>query len=73
MKYCKTCVYPDTKPGLEFDKNGICSACNNNELKFSIDWKARKSQFLELLEKYRSKNDSTYDCIIPVSGGKDST
>jgi len=66
-------VWPDTKPGLEFDENGVCSACNNNKLKPSINWEERKSQFLELLEKYRSKNDSTYDCIIPVSGGKDST
>jgi N-acetyl sugar amidotransferase len=73
MKYCKICVYPDTKPELKFDEHGICSACNNNKLKSSINWEERKSQFSELLEKYRSKNDSTYDCIIPVSGGKDST
>ena len=52
MNYCKICVYPDSKPGLKFDENGICSACNNNKLKSSINWEERKSQFLELLEKF---------------------
>ena len=73
MKYCKICVYPDTKPGLKFDNDGVCDVCKNNESKSTIDWTSRKSQLTELLEKYRSKTGSTYDCIIPVSGGKDST
>ena len=73
MKYCKVCLYPDTKPGLEFDNEGMCSACKNNELKSTVDWASRKSQLLEIIEKYKSKTGSRYDCIIPVSGGKDST
>lgn len=72
MKFCKNCLYPDTKPGLNFDKDGICSACKNYELKSNIDWNSRKSQLLEIIEKYRNKDGSKYDCIIPVSGGKDS-
>ena len=71
MNYCKRCVYPDTKPQLVFDENGICSACKNHELKEKIDWKSKEKELKEILEKFRSKNNY-YDCIIPVSGGKDS-
>ena len=71
MNYCKRCLYPDTKPQLVFDENGICSACKNHELKEKIDWKSKEKELKEILEKLRSKNNY-YDCIIPVSGGKDS-
>ena len=71
MNYCKRCLYPDTKPQLVFDENGICSACKNHELKEKIDWKSKEKKLKEILEKFRSKNNY-YDCIIPVSGGKDS-
>ena len=71
MNYCKKCLYPDTKPQLVFDENGICSACKNHELKEKIDWKSKEKELKEILEKFRSKNNY-YDCIIPVSGGKDS-
>ena len=73
--YCKKCVMPNTKPDLFFDKDGVCDACRSSELKHAkikgIDWKARQKQFEKTLNKYRSK-DGYYDCIIPVSGGKDS-
>ncbi len=72
MRYCKKCLYPDTKPKINFDKDGICSACNNVEYKNKIDWSSRKKELVEILEKYKSKDGSRYDCIIPVSGGKDS-
>ena len=73
MKYCKKCLYPNTKPQLVFDQEGICSACNNHLLKNNIDWEKKNKQFLDILEKHRSSDGSNYDCIIPVSGGKDST
>ena len=73
MKYCKSCLYPDTKPQLVFNNDGICSACINNQKKETIDWRKKRKEFSEILEKYRSKNNNNYDCIIPVSGGKDST
>tara|TARA_Y100001936_G_scaffold34250_1_gene32290 strand:+ start:9010 stop:10152 length:1143 start_codon:yes stop_codon:yes gene_type:complete len=73
LKYCKKCLYPDTKPQLVFDQEGICSACNNHLLKNNIDWEKKNKQFLDILEKHRSSDGSNYDCIIPVSGGKDST
>ena len=71
MNYCKRCLYPDTKPQLVFEENGICSACKNHEIKEKIDWKSKEKELKEILEKFRSKNNY-YDCIIPVSGGKDS-
>jgi len=70
---CKDCLYPSTKPDLEFDENGICGACRFREYEKSINWDERKKEFLELIENIRPKEDSNYDCIIPVSGGKDST
>ena len=73
MKFCKKCLYPSTKPQLQFDERGICSACNNYKLKDEVDWGKKKEDLLLILEKYRSKNGNNYDCIIPVSGGKDST
>ena len=73
MKFCKKCLYPSTKPQLQFDERGICSACNNYKLKDEVDWGKKKVDLLHILDKYKSKDGSKYDCIIPVSGGKDST
>ncbi|WP_291949925.1 N-acetyl sugar amidotransferase [Campylobacter sp.] len=72
MKFCKKCVMPDTKPDLHFDENGVCDACNSQiDKNENINWQARKKEFLELIKKY--KKHSVYDCVIGVSGGKDST
>jgi N-acetyl sugar amidotransferase len=62
---------PETMEIIEFDKNGVCGACRNIEVKNSIDWSAKKKEFETLLDQYRGKFD--YDCIVPFSGGKDST
>jgi len=63
---------PDTKPDLHFDEEGVCDACRSQETKdFEIDWEQRKTEFLELVKKHKKHPD--YDCIIGVSGGKDST
>jgi N-acetyl sugar amidotransferase len=72
ISYCKNCVYPETKPDLKFDENGICDACRFQEIKNDIDWGERKEELIQILEKYRNKDSDNYDCIIPVSGGKDS-
>lgn len=72
MRYCKKCVMPDTKPDLSFDKEGVCDACRSAELKNTIDWKAREIEFKELVRKFKNEDSSKYDCIIPISGGKDS-
>lgn len=73
IKYCKRCVMPDTKPNLSFDEEGICNACRNYEKRDEVDWNKRKEELMSILDKYRSKDGLNWDCIIPVSGGKDST
>jgi len=73
LNYCRQCVMPDTKPDLWFDDDGVCNACRNYEARANIDWDARAKKFSSLIEKYRCADGSHWDCIIPVSGGKDST
>lgn len=73
IRYCTRCLYPETKPDLSFDSSGVCSACLSYEKRTEVDWEARKREFLEIVERYRSKDGDNYDCIVPVSGGKDST
>jgi N-acetyl sugar amidotransferase len=63
---------PETKPDLFIDEAGICSACRNYERRQQIDWEARGRELREILERYRSQDGRRYDCLIPVSGGKDS-
>lgn len=72
IRYCSRCLYPDTKPDLWFDEKGVCSACIAYENRVHVDWEARQKEFLELMKHYR-KDGTNYDCIVPVSGGKDST
>lgn len=71
MKFCKKCVMPSTRPGITFNKQGVCAACVNHEKKKNTNWKARQIEFKQLCDKYR-KIDGSYDCMIAVSSGKDS-
>ncbi|MFC1911841.1 N-acetyl sugar amidotransferase [Chloroflexota bacterium] len=71
MRYCSKCVMPDTRPGSIFDEASVCQACRNYEKQQKVDWQKRYAELEALCEKYR-RNDGYYDCIIPVSGGKDS-
>jgi len=64
---------PDTKPDLILDGFGICNACRSYENRSNTDWNTRYDQLIEITNKYKSKNEDNWDCIIPVSGGKDST
>ena len=73
MKYCKTCFYPETKPDLVFNEDQICSACLSFNERLNINWDDRKKKFLRIIENIKLKKNPNYDCIIPVSGGKDST
>jgi N-acetyl sugar amidotransferase len=70
MQYCKKCTYPAVAVNLALSDDGICSGCKTNEELRSIDWLEREKEFKDLLLSYKSQ--SNYDCIIPVSGGKDS-
>lgn len=71
MLYCSECIMPSTRPEQVFE-DGVCDACRSSKRKHSaIDWPARRQEFESILSRYRS-DGSWYDCIIPVSGGKDS-
>ena len=87
ITYCKVCVISNQRPsstvefknslkkeksGITINDDGICDACKYNEKKKEIDWKKREEQLLKILEKYR-KSNGEHDCIVPSSGGKDSS
>lgn len=72
MQYCKKCLMPDTRPGLIFNDNGVCTACINYEKQKTTDWNQRLKELETLCNKYRGSNGNGYDCAIAVSGGKDS-
>jgi N-acetyl sugar amidotransferase len=84
--FCKRCVMSNQRPcstpefrhstshkhkTMHIDEEGICDACRYAEIKEKIGWAAREKELVELLDKYR-KDDGSYDCIVPGSGGKDS-
>lgn len=71
MNFCRHCVLPDTRPNLQLDNKGICNACRSSETKSNIDWEKRKNNFEQVIKSVKAKNRG-YDCLIPVSGGKDS-
>ncbi len=86
VKFCKRCVMSNQRPAstvefkhtaqskkvtMNIDEEGICDACRHAEQKEKIEWKKREDELLRLLDKYR-KNDGSYDCLVPGSGGKDS-
>lgn len=75
ISYCSKCLFPETKPDLFFNDEGVCSACVAADHKDnSIDWRQREIDFNTIIDKYKkSPNEIGYDCLIPVSGGKDST
>ncbi|MGZ8267225.1 MAG: N-acetyl sugar amidotransferase [Burkholderiales bacterium] len=76
MRYCQRCCYPENaQPSIIFDEQGVCSGCRVVESRPAIDWAERERWLVELLNEYKAKAKAArnpYDCIIPVSGGKDS-
>ncbi len=72
MQICTKCLLPETHETISFDNQGICSVCKNFSIKQDIDWEARHQILLGLVDRIKSKR-ALYDCIIPFSGGKDST
>ena len=67
MNRCKRCVMPDGRPDVPFDEDGVCQACRNYENRPNIDWEARHSELMALLDRHDGR------CIVPSSGGKDSS
>ena len=73
MKFCKRCFYPESHPlNIIFDEDGICSGCRVHEEKFHINWSEKEKSLQKILNQYKSTSGLNYDCIIPVSGAKDS-
>jgi N-acetyl sugar amidotransferase len=68
--WCRHCLNMSTRPRISFDERGWCNACQWMEEKKKLDWSSRKRELIETLDKYRSKKGG-FDCIVPVSGGKD--
>lgn len=73
MKICKKCIQPDSRPGIYFNENGVCGACLWEEQKAKIDWVHREKELTEIAEWAKKAKRGNYDCVIGVSGGKDST
>ena len=87
VKFCKKCVISNQRPSsmpefyhkpnregakyINFNDKGICDACSQAEVKNNIDWSKREKELELLLNNFR-KNDGSYDCLVPGSGGKDS-
>lgn len=72
LKRCSRCLLPETHETIVFDGSGVCNVCRQIEYKAEkIDWRKRKDDFIELINLYKGKN--SYDCVVPFSGGKDST
>ena len=72
MKYCINCILPDSRPNIIIMQDGKCSACHSHHNKKKINWGKRKILFEKIISKIKKKK-KIYDCLIPVSGGKDST
>ena len=86
VQFCVKCVMSNQRPTsavefkhtkeskkttMNFDENGVCDACRIGKIKDTIDWGMREEELVKLLDKHR-KNDGSYDCLVPGSGGKDS-
>lgn len=69
--WCSTCLNMSTRPRIGFDSNGRCNACTWKDEKQTLDWDTRQTELKVLLDTYRSSNGTGFDCIVPVSGGKD--
>jgi N-acetyl sugar amidotransferase len=72
IRFCRKCVVSNQRPRIQFDEEGVCSACRYAEIKNNkIDWAAREKELREVCDQYRRK-DGRFDIIVPASGGKDS-
>ena len=73
MEVCKRCIQPDTRPGIYFDDQGVCGGCLWEDEKKKIDWESREKELQDIAKWAKKTTKSNYDCVIGVSGGKDST
>lgn len=73
LHYCTRCGMPSTERDASFDEMGTCVTCQSSEQKMYLDWTKREKALREILDRFRGKGKSGYDCIVPISGGKDSS
>lgn len=76
MKYCTLCLQPNTRPGVTFNAEQVCYACLYEKNKHNINWNDRIDELNQIVYHAKEKSRETnapYDCVIGVSGGKDST
>ncbi|HEY7491525.1 MAG TPA: N-acetyl sugar amidotransferase [Candidatus Tectomicrobia bacterium] len=73
LQYCVRCCMPETQEGITFDDMGVCQACQSSEQKMHINWVEREHRLRAILEQAKAAAGNNYDCIVPISGGKDST
>ena len=76
INICRLCTTPSSRPRISFNQDGVCNACKNAKQKKEIDWKEREKEFFKItdeIKKISKQNNSNYDCVVPWSGGKDST
>jgi len=71
LRYCTRCGMPSTEPQAKYDEMGVCVSCISSEQKMHIDWQKKDQQLRAIFDRYRGKHPD-YDCIVPISGGKDS-
>ncbi|MAR07558.1 MAG: hypothetical protein CL862_10700, partial [Cyanobium sp. NAT70] len=69
---CVRCGYPETSENINFDELGLCKACRSSEQKMKISWDIREKNLKKIFQKYKEASGDNYDCIVPISGGKDS-
>ncbi len=73
MKYCRRCLYPENHPlNIILDEEGVCSGCRVHEEKDILNWQERENELVSILDLYRDRQDSSFDCVIPVTGNGDS-
>jgi N-acetyl sugar amidotransferase len=73
MQTCTRCLYTSQHPlHLTFDSQGVCSGCRVHEEKDQLDWSRRAAKLGQILDGYRNRSGNNYDCVIPVSGARDS-
>lgn len=70
--FCRNCLMPDTRPRVVFSDKEICNGCLNSISKIQVNWSERRKEFIEMVKKHK-RSDGGFDCLVPWSGGKDSS
>lgn len=70
MRYCKKCVMPDTRPGIQFNKDGVCSACQAYENRKNIDWTKRMEEFQALCDRHRGGGGPPGTARLPSAAAR---